>query len=580
MGVDVVNGEEIDMAVENISVKDDAKKKKKKKKKKKEKKEKKKKDSVLEDVIVEVEVGRGRSGVKGKKRKLDSESNGGKEGELKENDEIGMEVVKDKKKKKRRKVDASCESGEGGEEVEIEVERNDEVNASVHVEDGEVDVGKKEKKKTRKNKKTDKSVANDEEGNDKEQIDGLSNVDSGDAKKRKKRKKRKDETEKCTEEILEEPDNNESGLVGKEKGEKSRKSTKKKAKSTKNGKEKDVVDKETRTQNKEKNADRSGGRKSKKSSKHVKFSDKDEIFPLPEGGNAKKKNQKEGLVRGKRFTKEEDEIIRKAVLNYIQEHDLGEEGVQKVMRCSDYPETRNCWKVISTCLPRRPLNAIYNRGHILFERDEKHTWSQEEIDLLKEFHAKYGPDWRKFADEYGKSRIHTKDTWRRIGNPNRKKGAWTQEEYQKYFDLVNMDLRMKVFTEKKIKHGMLKDNIAWEAISSKLDTRSNADCCKKWYGQMQSPLVKAEVWSNSDDFRLIIELTERDYSSVEEVDWDDLLDHRPGEICRKRWHQMVRHTGEHANKSFADQVEVLMKRYCPDVLEPRQIYEDKEPVDC
>lgn len=36
-------------------------------------------------------------------------------------------------------------------------------------------------------------------------------------------------------------------------------------------------------------------------------------------------------------------------------------------------------------------------------------------------------------------------------------GPWTQDEYQTLFDLVNMDLRMKAFEEKKTKHGMVRE---------------------------------------------------------------------------------------------------------------------------
>ena len=41
---------------------------------------------------------------------------------------------------------------------------------------------------------------------------------------------------------------------------------------------------------------------------------------------------------------------------------------------------------------------------------------------------------------------------------------------------------------------------------------------------------------------------------------------------------MVKHIGEHSNKSFAEQVEVLSKRYRPDVLEAREAYDSKPAV--
>lgn len=53
---------------------------------------------------------------------------------------------------------------------------------------------------------------------------------------------------------------------------------------------------------------------------------------------------------------------------------------------------------------------------------------------------------------------------------------------------------------------------------------------------------------------------------------------RSGEVCRRRWNQMVFHIGDHGNKSFAEQVEVLSKRYCPDLLEARESYDSKTTV--
>ncbi|XP_068323198.1 disease resistance protein RUN1-like [Pyrus communis] len=62
---------------------------------------------------------------------------------------------------------------------------------------------------------------------------------------------------------------------------------------------------------------------------------------------------------------------------------------------------------------------------------------------------------------------------------------------------------------------------------------------------------------------------------MEEVDWDDLLEHRSGDVCKKRWNQMVRHIGQYAMKSFAEQVEILSKRYCADVLEAKEAFDGK-----
>ncbi|KAI3809927.1 hypothetical protein L1987_19530 [Smallanthus sonchifolius] len=210
------------------------------------------------------------------------------------------------------------------------------------------------------------------------------------------------------------------------------------------------------------------------------------------------------------------------------------------------------------------VRAVYYRAHILFEWGEARSWTPEEIELLKKFHEEHGNNWKKLAEELGKHRFHVKDTWRRVKLENLKAGKWSQEEYQNLYDLVNLDLQIKINGEenRNSKHGMLRDNIPWTAISEKLTTRSDAICWMKWYNQLTSSLVAEKKWCDADDYRMIGALYEMDAACVEDVDWDNVLEHRPGDICLKRWNQMVKHIGDHGSKSFAEQVDILAKRYC------------------
>ncbi|KAB1212259.1 Cyclin-D-binding Myb-like transcription factor 1 [Morella rubra] len=315
-----------------------------------------------------------------------------------------------------------------------------------------------------------------------------------------------------------------------------------------------------------------------RTSKRVSFSDCVEVFTSDDGPIEGKQGQDGGFVRGKRFSREEDEMVKKAVFNYIEAHGLGDEGLNMVLHCKYHPEIKTCWKEIGRALPWRPYQSVYYRAHTLFERGEKRKWTMEEYELIRNFHKKHGSEWRMLADAIGKHRVHIKDTWRRIKFLNTKKGRWSQEEYQKLFDLVNMDLRMRVLEEKKSKHGMLRDNISWEAVSQQLSTRSHIHCCQKWYAQLTSPMVAEGIWDDADDYRLLDALFALDSCCIEDVDWDNLLEHRSGDVCRRRWDQMLKHIGEHASKSFAEQVEVLSKRYCIDILEAREAYDSKPEV--
>ncbi|KAI3843815.1 hypothetical protein MKX03_018012 [Papaver bracteatum] len=295
-----------------------------------------------------------------------------------------------------------------------------------------------------------------------------------------------------------------------------------------------------------------------------------------------------GLVRGKRFTKEEDQIIKDAVHKYIEIHELGEDGVDMVLHSVKHPNVRGCWKEIGAALPYRPYAAVTQRAHTLFTRDESRKWTEDEKAFVLKFHEKHGPEWKTMAEVLGKNRYHVKDTYRRISRESFKKGKWDQTEYQILFNLVNKDLQMRVYEEKKSQHGMIRDNICWQAISRSLGTRTEMDCCMKWYKQLSSSMVKGKgekekvdesKWADVDDYRLLDELVRLDACCVEDVDWDNLLDNRSGDITLKRWRQMVNHIGIHGLLSFGEQVEVLAKRYCPDLLEVREALDSRPVVD-
>ncbi|KAI3991921.1 hypothetical protein MKX01_012866 [Papaver californicum] len=316
----------------------------------------------------------------------------------------------------------------------------------------------------------------------------------------------------------------------------------------------------------------------KKSNKRVKFASHVEVFPSSD---------------------DQDDREENPGLSWFKAHKLGVEGLDMVLHCMKYPNIRNCWKEIGAALPYRPYTAVYQRGHILFERAESRKWTEDEKTLVLKFYEKHGPDWKSMAQVLGKNRHHVKNTWLRISPANLKKGR--QTEYQSLFHMVNKDLRMRVYEEKASKHGMIRDNISWKAIGNRLTTRTGVHCCKKWYDQLSSSMVKEGKWAD-DDYRLLDELLRLDACCVEDVDWDNLLEHRSGDISLKRWRQMVNHIGMHGLQSFAEQVEVLSKRmvnhigmhglqsfaeqvevlskrYCPELLEVREALDGRPLVD-
>ncbi|KAK8717932.1 hypothetical protein V6N13_045182 [Hibiscus sabdariffa] len=467
---------------------------------------------------------------------------------------------KNEKKQKLEKVNGNVADENGtGKENSVEIK------FSGHTEDGD---GSKKKKK-QKLEKVNGNAA-DENGTGKEnsvEIKFSGHTEDGDGCKKKKKKK-KQKLEKVNGNVADENGTGKensveikfSGHTEDDDGSKKKKQKLEKV----NGNV----------------ADENGTGKENSVGNEIEFSG------VTEDGNGRKKKKKSKSVindseggHHEGDQKEEDELVMNAVAEYIESHNLGDEGLNMVMNCREHPQVRNCWKEIQTAIPWRPVNSVYHRAHVIFERDEKHPWTPEELEIVQKFVEKHGRKWRMLADSLGKHRHHVKDTWRRIRLTNVNKGRWSQEEYQSLFDLVNLDLSMKANQERISKHGMLRDNICWTAISDKMETRPFVSCCDQWYRKLTSPMVAEGIWADADDYRMVDAISSLDACCMEDVNWDNLLEHRSGELCRKRWDQMVRHLGPTKGMSFDEQVDVLAKRYRPDMAEARETYDSKRPID-
>ncbi|XP_047167200.1 cyclin-D-binding Myb-like transcription factor 1 isoform X3 [Vigna umbellata] len=513
--------------------------------------------------VFEKNEGEGEADAKGKerkKKKLREEVKCKEYDEFENNEREDDAQGRKRKKKKWSKESKSKEcnefennngeddaQGRKGEKKKLSKESKSEEYNVFETNEGEDDAkGKKKRKK------------HGEESKSKEYNEFENNEGEGDAQGKKRKKKKLSKENKSKEYNIFQRNEGEDNVEG-------RKSKKEKMIEDSKSKDKNIM---TKKKAKEDNGDSSNPEHSVLSKpKRVTFSDQVDVCC-------------DGLVRGKRFTPEEDEQIKSAVYNFIESRGLGEEGLDMVLHCQAHREIRHCWKEIAAALPHRPVYSVYTRAHILFERGEKRRWTPEEYEFLRKVKEQHGSNWRQVADALGKNRIHVKDAWRRVKLRNTNKGRWTQEEYQKLFDLVNLDLRVRASQGyRKSKHGMLRDNIGWEAIGEKLATRNSVSCCHKWYDKLRSPMVATGAWSDTDDYRLVDALYNLDACCMEEVDWDNLLEHRTGEACRKRWNQIVRYIGEHGGKPFAEQVEILAKRYCPNLLQEREAF-DAKPLVC
>lgn len=191
--------------------------------------------------------------------------------------------------------------------------------------------------------------------------------------------------------------------------------------------------------------------KEKRKSKSVKFNEEVKIQSIDRVGNRSwndSKKKRELLNRGK-FSEEEVKILMTALCTFVQQNNLGEEGL--VTLCSKSKEDmseelKGAWCKIAESLQSRSVQSCHNFCRRKFNPNNYNgKWSEEEEQKLSELVKDLGHSWKSIAlslnseferDEdqelrFGRTPENVKDKWKQMGGENmdfRKKGPWTLEE--------------------------------------------------------------------------------------------------------------------------------------------------------
>jgi len=295
----------------------------------------------------------------------------------------------------------------------------------------------------------------------------------------------------------------------------------------------------------------------------------------------KTQHLKANLVHGK-FTKKEDEELKKAIFYYIREQGLDEnEGLAKVLNSSRHKDCRGCWQQVSKSLPHRSFRSLYARAHrLLMPGTLLGKWKEDEVGALMKLHKQHGNNWKTIAEKLGRYSYSCKDKWREA-KLKRSKGKWTLEEYEKLHMLVHTSLRVNAQLKKdpsdsRVDHRHFRDNVNWQFISDQMGTRTHANCLNAWYNKVASSMVSSGDWAITDDALLLQRIMEDCLVAEEWVEWDCLLEHRSGEVCHKRWQEMQRTLREQLKHSFIDQLEALIQIFSPELLEDEPSEADKK----
>jgi len=195
-------------------------------------------------------------------------------------------------------------------------------------------------------------------------------------------------------------------------------------------------------------------------------------------------------------------------------------------------------------------------------------------------HKQHGNNWKTIAEKVGRYSYSCKDKWREA-KLKRAKGKWTLEEFEKLRMLVHTSLRVNAQLKKdpsdtRVDHRHLRDNVNWQFISDQMESRTHARCLNAWYNKLASSMVSSGDWAITDDALLLQRIMEDCPVAEEWVEWDSLLEHRSGEVCRKRWQEMGRTLGEQLKHSFIDQLEAVIKIFAPELLDDEPNEADKK----
>jgi Myb-like DNA-binding domain len=273
-------------------------------------------------------------------------------------------------------------------------------------------------------------------------------------------------------------------------------------------------------------------------------------------------------------------------------------------------------------------------GNRLFHPDaNKGKWTSEEDEELRSYVADLGNKWVQIGARLGRPREACRVRWREIQLGSEKKsGKWSADEEERLKSAVNEYLLAKKEAEGgssgfnnriptivsmpaiddgggggttagggstsrdagttpaalsnldntnpftnttpgsiKIDKRIVLDDIDWGVISQRVGSRSNIQCCEKWYDQLAPSMVDRGDWGMGDDRRLLKALWRAGNVAEFEVQWEGLVPERTAQQARRRWRLMVKVVPEYKEKEFSEVVEYLVSKHLPQLMvkEPR-----------
>lgn len=306
-------------------------------------------------------------------------------------------------------------------------------------------------------------------------------------------------------------------------------------------------------------------------------------------------------VKTGKFSKEEEEALRQAVINFARENGLSTEDFSWIIGKKEYNnvhgnQIRGIWTKVAQSLPNRTIKSVAASGVRMFHPfANRGAWTSEEDASLRAMVLAVGTKWTQISNTIERTPEACRLRWREIRLGSEKcSGPWSKEEEERLAEAVQKfgrprSLKGNSTVPKVDSEGntimpnrrMILDDINWEAVVAHVKTRSRIQCVTKWYLRLGPTMQDRGEWDKPEDkvlLKALWALRERQNSVMEhEVRWDTLVPGRSADQCKRRWTLMRKSVKHQKDYEFSDLIMELVRTLLPRLLGPQEQDSDITP---
>ncbi|GES96052.1 hypothetical protein RCL_jg394.t1 [Rhizophagus clarus] len=268
-----------------------------------------------------------------------------------------------------------------------------------------------------------------------------------------------------------------------------------------------------------------------------------------------------------RFTKQENEILYRALQEYKRRYDLNDDQLRDLMFYRNKKEHASFWKEIAAPLRVRSLKAVaqhIQRHH--HEFNYRGSWSQEDDEQLKQLVQIYGRDWTTIGNQLRRMPAICRERFDifLLHRDEYNRGRWSKEEEEQLIKIV-VDI-----SKQNNENVSLDWGIPWALVAEAMEyKRSELSCRSKWVKELRLRYEldedRSARWTSYDSYMLCKRLEELNETDEYLIEWGNLADEEwgpwPHEFLCERWRHLKYTVNGFREKDFQEILYELLCRY-------------------